>query len=123
VTVRTLHLKQPRTEKRVVECVVAGAVGGWFRRRGWRAFTLPLPFVVVIFYWGAAAADPLTRVHEFVHVEQDEQSPFFLVFWVKYLVELARRGYRRNWYEREAYNVEADAAANGLPEWAQEGPE
>jgi hypothetical protein len=113
-----LHLEQPPTRKPVVELAVAGPVGRWFLNRGWTAFTLPLPFVVLIFYWNTAAPSPYTRVHEFVHVDQDERGRFFLKMWFGYLVELARRGYRRNRYEVEAYRVEALARTDGLPDWA-----
>src|SRR5262245_48369312 len=115
-----VRLAQPPTRKKVVELAVAGPIGRWFRRRGWAAFTLPLPFVVVIFYWSTPAPDPYTRVHEFVHVEQDARSAFFLTMWIGYLAELARRGYRRNRYEIEAFRVEAQARADGLPDWARE---
>jgi hypothetical protein len=114
-----LHLRQPPARKKVLELAVGGPVGRWFARRRWAAFTLPLPFVVVIFYWNTPAPNPYTRVHEFVHVAQDEASPVFFVFWVRYLVELARRGYRGNEYERAAFDVEHAAFANGLPEWAR----
>src|SRR6185369_11953242 len=113
-----LRLRQPPVRKKVIELVVGGPVGRWFARRHWGAFTLPLPLAVVIFYWDTPAPSPLTRVHEFVHVAQDEESPFFLVFWVKYLAQLARHGYRRNRYEKAAFAVERDAQANGLPDWA-----
>lgn len=117
-----LHLRQPAQptiSKNVVELCVGGPIGRWFARRRWAAFTLPLPFVVLIFYWDTPAPSPLTRVHEFVHVGQDQAHPFFLVFWVKYLAELARHGYRGNRYEQAAFAVERDAAANGLPDWAR----
>jgi len=114
-----LRLRQPAIDKKVVELIVGGPIGRWFARRRWAAFTLPLPFIVLIFYWDTPAPSPLTRVHEFVHVGQDQAHPFFFVFWVKYLAELARRGYRGNRYEQAAFAVERDAAANGLPDWAR----
>ena len=77
-TFARLRLRQPPTRKKVIELAVAGPVGRWFARRRWAAFTLPLPFVVVIFYWNTPAPNPYTRVHEFVHVEQDQATPFFL---------------------------------------------
>jgi hypothetical protein len=113
-----LRLKQPATRKAVIELAVGGPVGRWFARRNWAAFVLPLPFLCVIFYWNTRAPDPFTRVHEFVHVEQDAAHPFFLVFWVKYLTEHFARGYRGNRYERDARAVEHDARVNGLPAWA-----
>jgi hypothetical protein len=114
-----LRLPQPRTRKPVIELAVGGPVGRWFVRRRWAAFVLPLPFLCVIFYWNTPVPSPLTRVHEFVHVAQDEASPFFLAMWVSYLAEHFRHGYRGNCYEREARAVEADAEANGLPTWAE----
>ena len=113
-----LRLKQPPTRKPVIELCVGGPVGRWFGRRGWLAFVLPLPFVCVIFYWNTPAPSPLTRVHEFVHVEQDAAHPAFFVFWVNYLAQQLAAGYRGNRFERAARAVEEDARANGLPEWA-----
>jgi hypothetical protein len=115
-----LHLQQPPSRKRVIELAVGGPVGRWFARRRWAAFTLPLPFVCLIFYWNTLTPDPFTRVHEFVHVEQDEAHPFFLAFWVTYLAQLVARGYRRNAFERAAFAVEHDARMNGLPDWASD---
>jgi hypothetical protein len=117
--VSRLRLPQPPTKRTVVELVVRGPVGRWFTRRRWSGFTLPLPFVTVIFYWNTATPSPYTRVHEFVHVAQDEANAVFVMTWVKYLVELARHGYRRNRYEVAAYQVEDDARERGLPKWAQ----
>ena len=116
---RRLHLRQPPTRKKVIELAVDGPVGRWFARRHWAAFTLPLPFVCLIFYWHTSAPDPFTRVHEFVHVDQDEAAPFFLVFWAQYLAEHFARGYRRNRYEMEARAVEDATRRDGLPEWAE----
>jgi hypothetical protein len=129
-----LHLRQPETKKRVYEVAVCGPIGRWLQRHRWGAFTLPFPFVVFIFYWNTNPPHPLVRTHEFVHVRQDEASPFFLVFWVTYLAAslrhlslktLLRRpgaafmaAYRANRFEVEAYRVEAHARANGPPEWA-----
>jgi hypothetical protein len=102
-----------------VELVVRGPIGRWFTRRRWAGFTLALPFVTVIFYWNVGTPSPYTRVHEFVHVAQGEANAVFVMMWVKYLVELARHGYRRNRYEVAAYLVEDDARATGLPDWAR----
>ena len=113
-----LRLRQPPTRKRVIELAVGGPVGRWFARRGWAAFVLPLPFACLIFYWNTRTPDPFTRVHEFVHVEQDAANPFFLLFWVKYLAQHLARGYRGNAYEAGARAVENDARRNGLPDWA-----
>jgi len=115
-----LHLRQPSTRKTVIELAVGGPVGRWFARNGWGAFVLPLPFVCIVFYWNTRDPSPFTRVHEFVHVAQDEACPFFLVFWAQYLAQHVRHGYRGNRYERDAYETEQDARVNGLPEWAQD---
>ncbi|HXU03359.1 MAG TPA: hypothetical protein VN903_20475 [Polyangia bacterium] len=117
-----LLLRQPPTRKTVVELAVGGPVGRWFARRGWSAFTLPLPFACLIFYWNTRAPDPMTRVHEFVHVEQDEAHSFFLAFWARYLAEHFAHGYRGNKYEQAARAVEDDAQRNGLPDWAESRP-
>jgi hypothetical protein len=114
-----LRLQQPPTTRTVVELMVRGPIGRWFARRRWSGFTLPLPFVTVIFYWNTSAPSPYTRVHEFVHVAQDEANGFFFLTWVKYLAELARHGYRGNRYEIAAYRLEDEARANGLPDWAR----
>ena len=79
----------------------------------------PAALLCIVFYWNTPEPSPFTRVHEFIHVAQDEANPFFLVFWVKYLAQHFRHGYRGNRYEREAYETERDARANGLPEWAR----
>jgi len=49
-------------------------------------------------------------VHEMVHVRQFNKG-YGIGFWVKYLYYLARYGYSKNPYEREAYLVQ---------EWVQE---
>jgi hypothetical protein len=117
--VSRLRLPQPPTRKRVVELAVSNAFGRWMRRRGWLAFTLPLPFLVIVFYWtrdGDESPDGAVRVHEFVHVRQDQRLWFFPL---RYLWALARDGgYRRNRFEREAARIEAEARAQGLPHWA-----
>jgi hypothetical protein len=117
--VTRVRLAQPPTAKKVIELAVGGPIGRWFARRNWAAFVLPLPFVCLIFYWNTRAPDPYTRVHEFVHVQQDEEHPFWLVFWVKYLAEHVAHGYRGNRYEAAARAVEHDARLSGLPEWAR----
>jgi hypothetical protein len=117
LAMQLLRLRQPPTRRRVFELVVAGPVGRWFQRHRWAGFTLPLPRVVLIFYWNTPRPNPLVRVHEFRHVEQFDGA-LFIVAWYRYLAKLAVHGYRDNPYERDAYEVEADAEANGLPAWA-----
>jgi hypothetical protein len=47
--------------------------------------------VVVIFYWPALPElGPYLRVHEFVHVAQDERNACFLISWIRYLAETLR---------------------------------
>jgi hypothetical protein len=115
-----LRLPQPATRKRVIEIVWQGRFARWMARQGWGAFTLPLPFVVVVSYW--LTAPPRVRIHEFVHVEQDGRCAFFLVFWIRYLVELARHSYAGSRFEIEARAVERAATRAGdghLPTWAR----
>ena|SRR5688572_3077845 len=117
---RRLPLARPPTRKAVVELGVWNAFGRWMRRQGWLAFTLPLPGLVIIFYWLEDAAeppDPFVRVHEFVHVRQDQRLPFFPVRYLWAL--LTDGGYQGSRFEREARRIEAAARAEGLPPWAK----
>jgi hypothetical protein len=117
--VQRLRLPQPPTLKRVIELAVSNAFGRWMRRNNWAAFTLPLPFLTIVFYWheaGDERPDPYVRVHEFVHVRQDQRLPLFPV---RYLTALfTDGGYRSNRFEVEAYRIEAAARREGLPDWA-----
>ena len=115
-----LSLPRPSTRKAVVELGVWNPFGRWMRRQGWLGFTLPLPFLVVVFYWledPGEEPDPFVRVHEFVHVRQDQRLAFFAVRYLWALV--TDRGYRHNRFEVEARRIEAAARAEGLPEWAR----
>jgi hypothetical protein len=118
--IRKLALARPATRKRVWELGVSNGFGRWMRRRGWMGFTLPLPGVVIVFYWLAdvdEGPDPYVRVHEFVHVRQDQR---FLLFPFRYLLALLTDGgYRRNRFEVEAARIEAAARREGLPDWAR----
>lgn len=69
----------------------------WFR--GFRGFTLG----VLIFV--KDPRDVPLVCHEMQHVAQFLRQPF--TFWFRYLVELARHGYRNNRYEIEAREVES----------------
>lgn len=134
-----LKAKQPPADKKVVELVVGGPVGRWFAARGWGAFTLPLPFLVLIFYWDNAPG--LVRVHEFTHVRQDAANPFFLVTWYRYarawwkgfplagvlrgqigVSDALMVAYQSNEYEIAAYAVQSQAEMehDGLPDWAKD---
>jgi hypothetical protein len=135
--ITVLHKKQPPgTKKKVVELLFQGRLANWLTVRNgliWLGITLPLPFLVVIFYFLApgVAMDPVGRVHEHVHVAQDQANAFFLVTWVKYLSESLKQlwkhkslsgAYRNNKYEVAAYAVQ-DRIYSGqdpLPDWAAE---
>jgi hypothetical protein len=122
--VRRLRLQQPKTKKKVIELVWANWIGRKMWNRGWGGLTTWLPGVVVISYW-AYDPEPLVRVHEFVHVRQGDDMGNWLNAITHYEAEsisdgLAGRGwYSDNKYEQEAYAVEAEAAKNGLPDWAK----
>ena len=137
-SIKRVRMAQPAHKKKVVELEIGGRVGRWFHEHNWGAFTLPLPFFVLILYWSGDAApsgtevDGRIRFHEFVHVEQDERNPFFLVSWVNYLWEMGKvfywhgvrnigealmDAYRANKYEVEAYERTAKAIDDGLPPW------
>jgi hypothetical protein len=112
--VTRIHAHQP-PKMPAVEYLVGGPVGRWFLKRGWAGVTLNLPFRrAVILYWSFPSA--LTRVHEFVHVEQGRRWGFW-GFYGRYALGL-RHGYRRNPLECEAYDVQTRAACEGLPAWA-----
>jgi hypothetical protein len=103
--------------------------------------TIPWPFVTTIWYWNTddepdGEVNPYIRVHEFVHVAQNDKNLFFGVSWVKYLWESVRHiswtsikrnglvkacleAYYDNEYEREAYLIEQKAEETDLPEWAK----
>jgi hypothetical protein len=75
---------------------------------------------VIVFYWLEGHddwPDPFVRVHEFVHVRQDQR---FVLFALRYLIALVTDGgYRGNRFEVEASRVEAAARREGLPDWAR----
>lgn len=123
-----LNMPQPKTKKRVLEFAVDNFVGHFMFRRGWAAVTLPLPFVVLIFYWigednglnerpRSLARLPYVRVHEFVHVAQEARYKTCFHFWWAYLSELRRNGYHNNAFELEADLAEDQAYRDGLEGW------
>ncbi len=138
-SIRVLHLKQPKTKKKVVELAIAGRLGRFFLGRHWGAFTLPLPFLVVILHWVEPGQDPkwYIRLHEMQHVAQDEKNWCFLQSWFNY-TRAALKGiklrallkspskammesYLSNEYEMEAYELETKALSSGaIPDWARE---
>jgi hypothetical protein len=137
---KRVHETQPETRKRVFEFEVGGWFGRFMNRHNWGAFTLPIPFCILILYWNSESVvdgevNAYARVHEFTHVHQQE-GWIFLWGWFKYLWESYRHlswksiranglgaalmeSYRANAYEKEAYLVEELAEKNGLPDWAK----
>jgi hypothetical protein len=103
--------------------------------------TVPWPFITTIFYWSVdsqpdGAVNQFIRVHEFVHVKQNEPDLFFGVSWVRYawasichfsfktwrtdgFSAACLEAYRANEFEVAAYAVEDLAEKNGLPDWAK----
>lgn len=115
--------QSPNIKKKIIELKVAGPIGRWFVRHKWAGQTTPLPFIIFIFYWLNDLSEdvrPVYRVHEEIHCEQDQRNLFFLVTWVKYLIELLKNGYSGNKYEREAYQIQQSwTDRRDLPDWAK----
>jgi hypothetical protein len=140
--IKRLHKTQPPENKRkVIELKIGGRIGRWMRNANWGAMTIPWSFFTTIWYWETADepddsdVNPLIRVHEFVHVAQNEHDLFFGVSWVRYMWESVRHfsfkqwraegfraammaAYHANRFELEAYEIGADAAEYGVPDWA-----
>lgn len=118
--VRTLALPQPITKRRVVEVMVAGPIGRWFRKRQWAAITIPLPFFVFILYWAKDKKEEpnsYIRYHEFIHVKQSAELSFYLI---RYFLESWKFGYDKNRFEREAYMLTRSVMdRRDLPDWAK----
>lgn len=127
-----LHLTQPSTKKRVFEVACTGFIARAFTKRNWAASTLPFPWCVFILYWLApnTTPDPAVRVHEYVHVQQDQDNACFIVSWVRYGYEAVKErlhtsswfaAYQQNRYEVQAYKVEDDvlSGATPWPTWAR----
>jgi hypothetical protein len=100
--------------------VFAVHADGWFGRRmlraGWLGFTLPLPFVTIVFFWLRPGQQPerAVLIHEATHAIQVEEHGV-VRFVVTYLWDLLRRGYSDNRYEtsarradREVVDLDAD---------------
>lgn len=77
-----------------LELVCQGRFARWMTTRNWGAFTLGW----TIFFW----EPPYETIqkHEHRHVDQALVLGVFYPF--AYLVHLALRGYRENWFERDA---------------------
>jgi hypothetical protein len=133
---KRLRKAQPPTKKKIFEF----ECWGWLARKILEkkgaiefGFTLPLPFCQLILY-AVTEETPeetkkIVRVHEFVHVAQDERNACFLVTWFNYLAEDARlilggkkvwEAYRANKYEAEAYEYQWRVLDGSLPwpDWA-----
>ncbi len=139
-SIKRVRHTQPESKKKVFEYEIGGWFGSFMNRHNWGAFTLPLPFCLVILYWSSEDApdgevNGLIRVHEFTPVKQQEDM-IFIVGWAKYLWESFHhlswksirqdgigaallKAYSANSYEKEAYLVEDLAEKNGLPDWAK----
>lgn len=111
-----LDLPQPVVIKPVAEFLVTNWFGRWMRGQNWAGFTLPLPFVVVILYWGIPSRR--TRYHEWIHTFQDARNCCFAVSWVKYVWGfLKTQSYRDNPAEAEAYATTNVVEQTGFPSW------
>ncbi len=141
-SIKRIRKTQPVTKKKVIELEFGGRIGRWFSDHNWGAFTLPLPFVVLILYWSSEDApdgEVLAhhRFHEFVHVAQDERNLCFAVTWYNYFRSTWKHfaytawrhgfvsfstammdAYYANDYEAEAYKLTDEAEKEGLPPWA-----
>jgi hypothetical protein len=53
--------------------------------------------------------EPLDKEHELVHVSQYMKYP--LIFPALYYLEIARKGYRNNRFEAEAYSISGNRYA------------
>ncbi len=109
---------QPQHKGIVLEFAVCNAISSWFRAKGWGAVTLPFFGIAFILYWLAPGEEvnSLIRVHEWVHIEQAERPGAFYVQYFRAMY--SGKGYRTNALEEEAYAREAQAARDGLPDWA-----
>jgi hypothetical protein len=139
--IKRVRKNQPPHKSRVIELEIGGPVGRFMWNHGWGAMTIPWPFFSTIWYWTLDAqptgdVDPFVRVHEWVHIAQDDSNLFFGVSWVKYawqsivhfpfrdlfkigVTQASMEAYFGNKYEAAAYAVEDLAEQNGLPDWAK----
>jgi hypothetical protein len=141
--IKRVRFTQPPTPKtKVIELEIGGRIGRFMWNHNWGAMTVPWPFITTIFYWSAdpqpdGAVNQFIRVHEFVHVKQNEPDLFFGVSWVRYMWASIRNfsfktwradglsaallaAYHANKFELEAYAVEDGTGQHGLPDWAKE---
>ena len=110
-----LRLQQPPTRKPVIELAVAARSAAGSPAAELARVRAPAAVRCVIFYWNTPARIPFTRVHEFVHVEQDAAHPLFFVFWVKYLAQQLAAGYRGNRFERPPARSNMTRASTACP--------
>lgn len=143
---RFIKTQPPGTTKKVVEVTMNGLLGKWMTNLNWAGTTIPLPgFILMMFWLGPKipSVNSYVRVHEWVHVGQDEANDWWFISWAKYIYEWAIEawkhtaskwdflkpwkwyaiygaGYWNNKYEVAAYAVEyADQDAGTLPDWAK----
>jgi hypothetical protein len=93
------------------EIVVSNRFGRFMWSRGWAGFTMPVPYMPIVFYWCLPGhiPHPRTIIHEREHVAQIAQYGWFGFTW-RYLWQLVRYGYRNNPFE-----VSARAAEEKIP--------
>jgi hypothetical protein len=139
--IKRLRKTQPPHNGKVFELHVGGWLGKYMWTHNWGGQTIPFPFFTLMVFWTMQPqpdgnVDPLTRVHEWVHVHQNNVNRFFFVSWIRYSWDdwkhfsfktwrakgfsaACMEAYWANKFEKEAYAVEDLARANGLPDWAK----
>ena len=135
----------PAISKPVLEVVIGGWLGKKMTDAWWAGTTIPFPFFVLMLFWTGPAipeVDPLVRVHEWVHVQQDVDAKWWFVAWYLYIKEWCVKawkftpnkwdllkpwkwytvygnGYWNNKFEQQAYTIEyADRDNHTVPDWA-----
>jgi hypothetical protein len=141
---RFIKTQPPGLTKKVVEVTMNGLLGKWMTNLNWAGTTIPLPgFVLMMFWLGPKlpVVNGYVRLHEFVHVQQDEDNGWWFISWAKYLWEMVVEakshgtwsmllpwnwyalygaGYWNNKFEKAAYAIEYAAEDAGtLPDWAK----
>lgn len=77
-----------------LELVCRGPFARWMTTRNWGAFTLGW----TIFFWQA----PYETIQKHEHRHVDQALALGVFYPLAYLVQLALRGYRANWFEADA---------------------
>ena len=121
----------PAIKKKVFEFVITGKIADWITNKlgfSMTGTTLPLPFIVCIFY---LCGDKMTstdfklvRAHEWTHAMQAQENHFFFIWWAKYLwqniVQLIKYRslsamYYHNSFEVAAYLVQDNIMSGQAP--------